>query len=138
MVVNPFAFAGAGSRVHVEDVNVFDADAAGPVRSTLRMKSNGQARGITLAGATDDLLFTWLLSGVGADYDVMLVTVTGTLDSGNADTWISLGSDVDFYDERATSGAETFTGTLKIRDAVTLVELVVGNAGGVDLSVDIS
>ena len=127
-----------GQRVYVEDASVLDDDAAGPVTATLRMKSNGQARSVTQAGGTDTLLFTWLLIGAGADFEVMLETVTGTLDSANADTWISLGGDVDFYETRATAGNEAFTGTLKIRDATTHDVLAQSSAGGTDLTVDIS
>lgn len=54
---------------------------------------------------------------VGDDYEVRMVTGTGTVSAGSdaVDTWLALTSDREWKVTQAAAGVKTFTGTLEIR-----------------------
>ena len=61
--------------------------------------------------------------GIGAGYDIRWVTSTGTLSTGTADTWQSLSSARTYGRNRTGVGSNEATGSIQIRDAVTLSTL---------------
>lgn len=67
---------------------------------------------------------TWLVSGVSADFEVQAVVTSGTLTSGTANTWISLGSGAMGWTKTRTAntdGTDACIFTLNIRRVSDLV-----------------
>lgn len=85
--------------------------------ATMTFNSDGTYTGTNLVGGN------WATPGsvgVGAGYDIRWVTGTGSLSTGTANTWQSLSSARTYGRSRPTAGINTATGTIQIRDAVSL------------------
>ena len=61
-------------------------------------------------------------TAVGDSYDVRMVTVSGTLTVGTADTWQALLTDREYNVSVAGLGAKIFEGTLQIRRGSTTLD----------------
>lgn len=57
----------------------------------------------------------WLLTGSPSEFSIRIVTTSGTLNVGTADTWLLLSSQQTFTVQQTTAGIKTFTGTMQIR-----------------------
>jgi hypothetical protein len=66
--------------------------------------------------------------GIGAGYDIRWTVVTGTLSTGTTGTWQVLSSNRTYGRNRLTIGLATATGTIEIRDAVSLSVLTTCSA----------
>lgn len=61
-------------------------------------------------------------TAVGDSYDVRMVTVSGTLTVGTADTWQALSTDREYNVSVVGIGSQLFTGTLQIRRGATTLD----------------
>jgi high-affinity K+ transport system ATPase subunit B len=62
-------------------------------------------------------------NGDGSGYQIKFDTTSGSLSSGTAGVWLSLGSNQTIAVTRSTVGAKTWSGTVTIRRAADMVEL---------------
>jgi hypothetical protein len=116
---------GGTNRLVFAAINLLGLDptiagpAPGPNNAVYTLTSAGseQATGVSSN--------TWLISGVGADYDVMMTLNSGTSPTGSAlATWLNLGSNRSWTVSRgALIGINTANTTVQIRSATSLVVL---------------
>lgn len=66
---------------------------------------------------------TWKLWGNGSDYDIRFDVSSGTLSAGTANTWENLGTSRAYVKTNTGTGTLSVNGTLRIRNALTLVEI---------------
>lgn len=95
-------------RIDPDDSAVFlnFRSAGGIWRSMLHTNSN-----------TPEQIGTWLLDGVGADYEIMLSGFGDTPNGPALDTWHSLGDDKGWDFSQTSVGMQNFSGTYYIRRA---------------------
>lgn len=97
-------------------------DAPNTLIAVLRVRSDGVLLiGIGINGSVNyvpepDEWVDIQTIGIGGGYEVQLTTVSGTLSSGTADSWLAGSTDRDFVVEQLTAGHKSFSGTLKIRE----------------------
>lgn len=89
-------------------------DVTATVTCTLTLNSSGTW------SATDDAFSSgsWLLSGVGGDYEVLFEPTSGTLTGGSSNVWERLNANRGYNVQRSSVGSKTCTGNLKIRQFV--------------------
>lgn len=114
--------SGGGSGGGVGSVSISDQSiikySIPPTTASYRLTSTGNAQ--KGKNGTFTTLETWLLSGVGGDYDAY-VTVTGAaLFSGTVGSWVNLASTQTWTLEETISGVDTSTTLdVQIRQAVS-------------------
>jgi hypothetical protein len=91
-----------------------------PATSSVTFGSSGIVSALADTGAEYD----WLdPNGDGSGYQIKFDTTSGSLSSGTAGVWLSLGSNQTIAVTRSTVGAKTWSGTVTIRRAADMVEL---------------
>lgn len=110
-----FLSASASQPVYLQNAtrnaNNANANATAELRfgaSQVQSRANG--------GALNNL-FTWLISGARADYEVRWTVISGLPSSGPTGTWTNLGSDVVWTLIRTAAGTISASGTVEIRPA---------------------
>lgn len=87
--------------------------------------------------STDEGGWTWLTSGVAADYEAMATMISGSFSSGNTiDAWHGLGLGVSWTVSQTSFGTNTASATVKIRrasDSVVVESAVVSWSATVDI-----
>lgn len=110
-------------RVTVGDHSVANTPAGTPASAGIKVLRNGQIHtgnnSFGLSPAYSDVGGgEWAepeSATVGDTYEVRMVTVSGTLSSGTADSWLALTSDREFNVQQTSNGSKAFSGTLEIR-----------------------
>lgn len=93
-----------------------------------QLNSSGAEQSYVGTGSAYSTIDTWLLSGVASDYDCQLTWVGSTLTGSAINTWLSCGSTQSWTMTETSAGSGKLgSGTIKIRDATTLVELASGS-----------
>jgi hypothetical protein len=102
-----------------DDILVIAVKIDAPARATLTFNTNGT----WIGQDQDDVTYasgTWLVAGTASDYEIRLTTQSGTLSTGTADTWLSLGSQQSWSTYRDTVGLNLYEGDkLEIRMAAS-------------------
>ena len=116
------AFGGPSGPIHLENATISDADPGSPYdgQAEFVLGSNGEAYEYRKPVSGSDVqIFTWLLSGSAGDYEARVTVTSGTLDSGTADTWEVLSTSRRYGVARTTTGSESCTFDVEIRDTAT-------------------
>lgn len=100
---------------------------AGTVSAAFNMNATGVASGTTIpAGGAGDGSYApeWLTGGGSSAYEVRWTTTAGALSSGTAGVWLNLDTSQTWTRTQGPAiGSLSCTGTVEIRDAMTLVVL---------------
>jgi hypothetical protein len=122
MLLQFLGTADPGPPVFLTDTSLMAA-ANDPSDATCLFRLNNS--GIAERNTTGSYLseFTWLLRGASGDYEARMTTISGTLTTGTAGTWEALSLTRTWGKTRTGVGISTYSGTLEIRDASTLVVL---------------
>jgi hypothetical protein len=83
---------------------------------------------------------TWLLSGTGSNYEARVTKTAGDdLTTGTVNTWLALSSTRSWGLTETRNGffSKTFTGTLEIRDASTLVAAMANLTVSMEATVEV-
>lgn len=111
--------AGGGEPAPVIDVtpSTYETSAISPSTSAASVTFN--ADGTVSKFADSGSTTPWKTGAEGVGYDIKFETITGTLSSGTANTWLSLDVNQTFGVERLTTGVKTWNGTVRIREAIS-------------------
>lgn len=101
--------------------------------ATFRLKLDGTAEMVETDGlggsTTTPISGEWLLSGSASDYQARMTTVSGTLSSGTAGSWLALSSTRDWVKSRLNpAGSVSYVGTLEISliaDSIPIVSATI-------------
>lgn len=91
-----------------------------PANATAGFRLDNDFSADSLAGAAYTERYTWKTgSGAAADYEARWTTISGSLSSGTAGTWLGLGTDRVWTRTRTADGigSDTVVGTVEIREA---------------------
>lgn len=130
--------SSTANRVYVENIVADRYQASGSAKAYIRFDNNGTVYISNSYGAVGDIVaFNWLLLGTNSDYEIKatLVDSDGSV-VGTFGNWLSLGSDNTWsITANAVTGPLTATISFRIRDAVTLTELVAPFTGSLSTTV---
>lgn len=109
--------------VNLQGLDPFaSAPVPGPATAAYDLTSGG------LEQATGSASGTWLVAGVGADYDCMMTVNSGSLTSGTVGSWLNLGTTRSWTLTRnGAIGTTTCNCTIQIRSASSLAVLASAN-----------
>lgn len=125
------AAAGANSLiVTISDQTKVGSGGGGACSAGIKVKRNGQYHAgshnsSTSPTYTDVGGLEWAsteAATVGDSYEARLVTISGSLTVGTADTWQAISTDREYNVSVAGVGAQLFTGTLEIRRGATTLD----------------
>lgn len=109
---------GGGTRVLVTNQNI-ESNGTGNAAG-YRLNSSGAAQKDAGAGSYSSISGEWMLTGAAADYECRFHEISGTVSTGTVDTWQALSSTRTWTVTASIGTEKTCTGTVSIRDAVTL------------------
>jgi hypothetical protein len=118
------AIHAGGRRVDIIGASVSGATGAGTFSAYYDITSGGQERTAINDGAASSIN-TWLIAGSASDYDIYYETSDGAKLTGTSsavNSWLNLGT-ARFWALPAGVGADSATGTLRIRQSATGAEL---------------
>lgn len=110
----------APPRVQLSDQAIVKTSTVHPVTASYSIMAGG-----SVSDQDGTLLEVWKLSGAATDYEVRATVTSGTLSSGTAGAWLSLGTSRTW--SKTTSATATVNLLVEIRDAVTLAVLDTAN-----------
>jgi hypothetical protein len=88
-----------------------------PATASVKFDSDG-----TVDKHSTQNIFNWLVSGNAADAEVRFDPSSGSVSAGTVNSWLQLNSDVTWSVTRSTLGTKSVSGTIRLRNRITLVE----------------
>lgn len=105
---------------------------------SFEIRSDGLTK--SYVGGIENHSGTWLLSGTASNYEARVTKTAGDdLTSGTQNTWQALSSTRSWGLTETRNGfySKTFTGTLEIRDASTLVAAITAKTVSMEVTVEV-
>lgn len=115
------AAAGGGVRTTLNAIEVLNSNSGATCYAGFQLDADGKLYLTNNAGALVYQYDVFAPLSAAANYEARLTTSTGTLTTGTAGSWLALTLDRYWDVQRASAGTKSYTGTIEIRDATTLV-----------------
>jgi hypothetical protein len=106
---------GSGPRITLDGSYHVQKSGSGVTSVSIKLEADGDIVSNGAAGVVDEGDWIAPKEAAGGDWEARMVTVSGTLDTGTADTWQALSSDLTYGLVNTVVGTtESFSGTLEI------------------------
>lgn len=109
--------SNAGDFIGISDATINDTVVAGTASGTYQLTSGGKYNYIRAHAST--ITGDWVIpNGNAGNYEALVTVTSGTLTSGTAGSWVSLGTTQSWV-KTVTNAAASVTFTLSLRIAAT-------------------